>query len=79
MQDLSLFDFQDTENIKPMRLTEHEDFTRTEKLLLSYVRKLYKTTQLTEKEEQSLLGTLEIIERIRKNKFAGLQDLFNLH
>lgn len=79
MKDLSLFDFQDTENIKPIRLTEREDFTRTEKLLLSYVRKLYKSTQLTETEEKSLLGTLEVIERIRKNKFAGLQDLFNLH
>lgn len=79
MKDLSLFNFQDTENIKPIRLTEKEDFTRTEKLLLSYIRKLYKSTQLTKNEEQSLLGTLEIIERIRKNKFTGLQDLFNLH
>lgn len=79
MQDLSLIDYTDTDNIKPIRLTEREDFTRTEKLLLSYVRKLYKTTQLTDTEEKCLLGTLEVIERIRKNKFTGLKDLFNLH
>ncbi len=78
MQDVITFDFSDTEIMKPVRISDTEDFTRTERILINYVRELFSKVQLTKTEHDSLIGTLQILERIRKNKIRGYEDLFML-
>lgn len=78
MKDVPTFDFSETEASKPVKLSEKEDFTRTERIIINYCRQLFHQRQLDKNEKEYAIGFLELIEKIRKNKIKGIENLFYL-